>query len=90
MIDAYLYVTDFDRIGLIWVAALFCVLAAGSSTLRRCSFGASSCRATSAGCDFDSDRCFEIIPSPMTSGKTNPTPSATNERMIPTRDPPSH
>jgi signal transduction histidine kinase len=28
MIDAFIYVTDFDRVGLIWVAALFCVLAA--------------------------------------------------------------
>jgi len=28
MIEAYYYVTEFDRIGLIWVAGLFCVLAA--------------------------------------------------------------
>ena len=35
MIDAYLYVTDFDRIGLIWVAALFCVLAAYTALVCR-------------------------------------------------------
>ena len=28
MIDVYSYVTENDRIGLIWVAALFCILAA--------------------------------------------------------------